>query len=207
MAFGKKEVNYFELLSGMVACSHTAAQRLEQMLKNYTDVEKQADEIHDIEHQGDQLLHSLVAELNRAFITPIDREDILQIADGIDSITDAIEDVANLFDMLSIESVQDEAKEMAVLTVRCSHALCKAIGEFQHFKHSKLLNEMIVDVNHIEEEGDRLHRRVVKALYRNKDLQTLEIIKWKEIYDAMENILDTCEDVADMLEGLVVKNG
>ncbi len=200
-------MNYFEVFNQMAECSVQAAQRLDDMMRNYTDIHAKADAIHDIEHKSDNLFHEMTSELNRAFITPIDREDILHIADAIDSITDAIEDVSNLFDMLSITDVQPEAMSMAKLIIRGCEALLEAIREFQQFKHPKKLVSLIIEVNHVEEEGDKVHRGVIKSLYQNKTLDTLTIVKWKEIYDTMETVLDSCEDVADMLEGLAIKNG
>ena len=202
-----KEMNYFEVFNNMAVCTLEAAKKLEDMLGNYSDVGAKADAIHDIEHRSDNLFHEMTRELNRAFITPIDREDILQIADGIDSITDAIEDVSNLFDMLSIDVVEPEAFDMAKLIIRGAEALLEAIREFHQYKQPKKLTQLIIEVNHVEEEGDRVHRRVIRALYQSKTLDVLTIVKWKEIYDMMETVLDSCEDVADMLEGLAIKNG
>ncbi len=203
----KQDINYFEVFNRMADCTKLAAEKLLDMLRNYTDVAAKADAVHDVEHSCDGLFHEMRTELNRAFITPIDREDIMQIADGIDSITDAIEDVANLFDMLSISAVLPEAVTMAELIVRATDALAVAVKEFQQYKNSKKLGSLLIEVNHLEEEGDRLHRGVIKALYRNASLDVLTIVKWKEIFDMEESVLDACEDVADMLEGLAIKNG
>lgn len=203
----KAEFNYFEQLTNMVRCSLRAAQKLHDLMQDFTHITEKADAIHDIEHEGDGMLHDLVHALNTSFVTPIDREDLLSIGSGVDTITDLIEDVANLFDMLSIDTMQPEAKAMAQMIVRCCEALVVVTGEFHLFKQSKKLTGMVIDVNHLEEEGDRLHRRVIKQLYANKSMDTLDIIKWKELYDAMEEVLDACEDVADTLEGLAVKNG
>lgn len=206
MAIGK-DINYFEVFNSMADCLIRSAKQLYDMTVNFRDVKEKADGVHAIEHEADELLHDMVYQLNRAFITPIDREDILQIGNGIDSIIDAIEDVANLFDMLSIREMMPQAVGFAELIVRSSEALSLAINEFRQFKKTKNLNSLVINVNKIEEEGDRLHRRLIKELYENQKLTVLDIIKWKEIFDNMERVLDGCEDVADMLEGLSVKNG
>jgi predicted phosphate transport protein (TIGR00153 family) len=200
-------MNYFEVFNSMAECLKRASTQLLDMVTDFTDIEKKADIVHNTEHEADGLLHDMVYQLNRAFITPIDREDIMALANGIDNIIDAIEDVANLFDMLSIKSILPEAVDFVRLIVKSSDALAIAIKEFQQFKHTKKLNELVIDVNRIEEEGDKLHRGFIKNLYKNNSaLTVLEIIKWKEIYDNMEHVLDGCEDIADMLEGLSVKN-
>ena len=147
----------------------------------------------------------IMRELNRSFITPIDREDIVSIANELDDITDTIEDVANLFDIMGITHVRPEALEMARLILEGCDALYNAIAEFSQFKSSKNLNDLIIKVNHAEEEGDRTHRSVLKEMYRSEK-DPITLMKWKELFDAMENVLDNCEDVADLLDGLVIKN-
>lgn len=201
----KKETNYFDILNQMVNCSYRAAVQLDEMMHNFTNVAKKAEDVHAIEHEADLLLHGLIKQLNSAFITPIDREDLLSVGNSIDSITDSIEDVANSFDMLSIKVVQEPALEMAALAKSTCLALVEAVKEFEVFRNSKKLNAHVIEVNRLEEKGDALYRSTVKALY-NSDMPVLEIIKWKEIYDYMEKIFDLCEDVADMLEATAMKN-
>ena len=207
MIFGKsKETNYFEILYKMAECSHRAAVQLDEMLHNFTDVAKKADMIHNTEHEADSLLHDLVRILNTAFITPIDREDLIAIGNSIDSITDSIEDVANLFDMFSIEKVESPAYAMSELAKLITKSLVDAVKEFEQFRNSKKLNNLIIEVNRLEEKGDVLHRSTMKALFKNEDKSGLDIVKWKDVYDNMERIYDMCEDVADALEGIAVKN-
>ena len=121
----------------MAECSHQAAIQLDEMMHNFTDVSRKADEIHDTEHKGDRMLHELVRALNIAFITPIDREDLIAIGHGIDSITDSIEDVANLFDMFSINKVETPALAMSELAKDITRALAEAVREFEQFRSSK----------------------------------------------------------------------
>ncbi|HHU77462.1 MAG: DUF47 domain-containing protein [Caldicoprobacterales bacterium] len=207
MKFGKrKETNYFEILHNMAQCAHKAAIQLDELMHNYTDVAKKAEDIHTTEHEADSLLHVLVRALNAAFITPIDREDLIEIGNTIDSITDSIEDVANLFDVFSIEKVEPAALEMAELAKSITKAVADAVEEFELFKNSKKLNSLIIEVNKMEEKGDKLHRSSIKALFSSNDKSDLDIVKWKDIYDNLERIYDMCEDVADALEGIAVKN-
>ncbi|NLU35435.1 MAG: DUF47 domain-containing protein [Clostridiales bacterium] len=207
MKFGKrKETNYFEILYKMAECSNQVAIQLDELLHNYTDVTRKVDEIHEAEHEADKLLHNLVRALNIAFITPIDREDLIAIGHGIDSITDSIEDVANLFDMYSIKEVEPAALDMSELAKDITRSLTAAVKEFEQFRSSKKLHGLIVEVNRMEEKGDVLHRSNVKALFDNNHKSDLDKIKWKDIYDSMERIYDMCEDVADIMEGIAVKN-
>jgi predicted phosphate transport protein (TIGR00153 family) len=207
MIFGKrKDMNYFKLLSEMADCSCRASVLLDDILRDFNNVPEKAEAVHAIEHEADKLLHKLVRDLNSAFITPIDREDLLQIASAIDSITDSIEDVTNLFDMLSIKKVEEEAFAMGELAMSICTALKEAVNEFELFRSSQKLSQYVIEVNHLEEKGDMLYRSAVKSLYKNAHMSVLDIVKWKEIYDNMERIYDSCEDVADMLEATAIKN-
>ncbi len=201
----EKEINYYDVFINMASCSLEAAIQLEELLQDFTCVPEKAEAIHATEHRADNLLHDMIIKLNQAFITPIDREDIMHLTDKIDSITDLIEDTSNLFDVFSISAVRPEASLMASLIVKSCQTLHKAVVEFKSFKVSKALKEHIIEVNRLEEEGDRLHRKIIKELYC-ADCPTIEIIKWKEIYDTMEDVLDLCEDTADLLENVTVKN-
>ncbi|MDR0916479.1 MAG: DUF47 family protein [Oscillospiraceae bacterium] len=201
----KKNYNYFEQFEKQMQLCETAAEQLVDMLADYTDTHNKAERIHDTEHKADELLHGLMQELNRSFVTPIDREDIVQLANALDDIADSIEDIANLFDMMSIEVVKPEAKEMSRLIIEGSRALSALVSEFHLFKSSKKLTDLIIKVNDIETKGDVLHRSVMKEMFKH-ETDAVEIIKWQQIFDNMEDALDNMEDVADLIDGLVIKN-
>jgi len=201
----KNAFNFYGQLLMLSGHGKKAAQLLANMLEDYTDVAVRAEEIHVVEHEADMCLHTMMNELNRSFITPIDREDLVGLTNELDDIVDSIEDVANLFDMYGIEEVRQEARTMADLILRGCEALYQAVEEFAHFKNSKKLHNYTIQVNQVEEDGDRMHRSLIKALFRT-ELSVIDLIKWKEIYDAMEAVLDDCEDVASQLDGVVIKN-
>ncbi|MDR0838453.1 MAG: DUF47 family protein [Oscillospiraceae bacterium] len=201
----KKNYNYFEQFEKQMALCEKAAEQLVEMLEDYTDVQNKAEKIHDTEHHADEQLHELMHELNRSFVTPIDREDIVQVANAFDDITDTIEDVANLLDVMSIEDVKPEAKEMAKLILEGSRSLSTLVSEFHLFKSSKKLNDLIIEVNDVEAKGDVLHRSVLKKMFRDEK-DAIQLMKWKQIFDTMEETLDYIEDVADLIDGLVIKN-
>jgi len=202
----KKQINYFSILESMADCTNRAAVKLDGMLKDYTSISSKVDEIHQIEHECDKHLHGMRIALNSAFITPLDPEDLMVIGNLIDSMIDAIEDVAGSFDMFSILQVQDGALEVSGLIVSAADAVVHAMHEFADFKHSKKLSGYIIEINRLEEQGDAFYRRTIKSLYRNKDMTPIEVTKWKQIYDLMELVLNCSEDVADMVEGLAIKN-
>lgn len=201
----KRDINYFDILITASEFSHKVAVALDALLKDYTDVKRKAEAIHDLEHAADKECHQLLDALNVAFITPIDREDIYQMIRYIDDITDLIEDVANRLAMFDIKVVRQDAIPLGELIVRTTAELEEALHEFKIFKKSKKLRDLIRDINTREEEGDKLYRSHVRTLFTD-GTPVIDVIKWKDIYDDMENVLDACEDVANIMEGVVMKN-
>ncbi|MDR0861419.1 MAG: DUF47 family protein [Oscillospiraceae bacterium] len=201
----KKSYNYFEQFEKQMELCEKSAAQLVAMLEDYTDIHTKAQEIHATEHQADMCLHELMRELNRSFVTPIDREDIVQISNALDDITDSIEDVSNMFDVMSIEVVKPEAKTMSLLIHEACQALSALVSEFPRFKNSKNITELVVKVNRVEESGDITYRGIIKEMFLHEK-DAIELMKWKEIFDTMEDVIDNCEDVAALLDGLVIKN-
>jgi len=202
----KKDLNYFDVLITATQYSYQTARQLNDLFADYQNVPQKAKAIHDLEHAADHECHRLCEALNVAFITPIDREDIYSLIKSIDDITDLIEDVSNRFDMFNVSAVRPEAIKLGQMMERATKMLAELMVSFKNFKKNKAqIHELVKEVNTIEEEGDRLYRDMVKGLFLyEKDV--LEVIKWKDIYDDMENVLDACEDVADIVQGVVMKN-
>lgn len=202
---GKKDVNYFDLFVDAARVCYKGAEQLQNLVKDNEDTLTEIAAIHEIEREGDELYHTIYDHLNRSFITPIEREDILQMARYIEETIDAIDEVAIMFNMLSINLARPEAKELVNLIVKSCKALLDATIEFKNFKRSKKLTPLLVQINHIEEEGDRLYQSAVKTLF-SKETNILEVIKWENIFNTMEDVLDASENVADVMEGVIVKN-
>lgn len=201
----KKEENYFDMFVVSVDFNCQIAGKLLELVDNYTDIEKKVNEIHDIEHKADEHYHKIFSQLSKSFITPIEREDILSLSQSIDNITDAVEGLAFSFYMLNIKKLRPDIKPFAELIIKSCNYLKIAMNEFKQFKKSQTLNQKIVEVNNTEEEGDRFYHNAVRKLF-SEEKDTREIIVWREIYDGLERCLDACEDVADNLEGIVLKN-
>ena len=147
----------------------------------------------------------LTNELYDAFITPIDREDILVISERIDDILDGINGVTYLFENLVIEKMRPETDVFVDMIVTAAKGVHTATGEFPKFKHSKTLKSMIDEVNTIESEADRLYSRLKKDLF-TEEKDPIEVIKWKEIYERLEAIINNSEDAVDIIDGMVIKN-
>lgn len=203
----KKGDDYFDTFVKLVEYSCKAADLLNDIMNNFNadQLREKMNEMHEIEHGGDTERHAMIRRLSREFITPIDREDIMSLADAIDDVTDTIEDVLLRLYMFNIRSVKDHAKKMSGIIVRCCNALKQAVEEFRSFQKSKVLHDLVVEVNVLEEEGDRLYTDAVRHLYVNSK-NVVEIMAWDQTYDYLENCCDACEEVANVIEYIVLKN-
>ena len=198
--------NYFDGFIKMSEKAKECADYLSNSMNSYdkNTLEKQTEEIHDIEHRSDLIKHEIMANLVKEFLPPIEREDITNIIHYLDNVVDNIEDILVKMYILNLDSVTDEALEFSKLIVSCVDMLSKCVEEFSNYKKSKKLKELIVEVNSIEEEGDRLYIKTMRDLYKNDN--TDYIIRWSKIYGLMEKCLDSCETVADDLEVVMLKN-
>lgn len=198
--------NYFDGFIKMSEKAKECADYLSNSMNSYdkNTLEKQTEEIHDIEHRSDLIKHEIMANLVKEFLPPIEREDITNIIHYLDNVVDNIEDILVKMYILNLDSVTDEALEFSKLIVSCVEMLAKCVEEFPNYKKSKKLKELIVEVNSIEEEGDRLYIKTMRDLYKNDNIDY--IIRWSKIYDLMEKCLDSCETVADELEVVMLKN-
>jgi len=200
-----KEDKFFELFRSTAKIACEGSEMLVEFMRDEVFSEEKLKEIKEIEHAGDRIQHKILEQLNKSFITPFDREDIYFIAKSMDDIIDCIEYTASRFIMLNVNSATEQARELADLIVVCCKEVTYIMEELKNMKNSKIMAKKIIEVNRLEEEGDKLSRKAIKNLFRS-DLAVLDIIKWREIYEALENALDACEDVANAVEGVVMKN-
>lgn len=200
-----KNDDYFNMFVVSAEYTCTAANSLLDLITNCTDIENKVNEIHRIEHEADIHFHKIFEQLNKSFITPIEREDILLLANNLDNITDSIEDIAYRFLMFDITTVSDEAIKFVDIIIRSCNELKIALTEFNKFKKSNIIAQKILEVNNCEEEGDRLYHSTIRKLFMNSK-EPIEIMKWREIFEKMEDCLDSCEDTANALEGIIMKN-
>jgi len=203
----KRSEDYFDTFVKLVEYSCQAADLLNDIMNNFNAeiLREKMNEMHEIEHAGDTERHVMIRKLSKEFITPIDREDIMLLADAIDDVTDTIEDVLLRLYMFNILSIKDYAKKMAEIIVNCCNALKQALKEFHDFQKSKILHELIVEVNVLEEKGDKLYTEAVHSLYVNSK-NVVEIMAWDQTYDYLENCCDACEEVANVIENIILKN-
>ena len=203
----KQDSFYYENFSECAACACQAAHYLEDALKNFKPegLSSMLDELHQVEHAADEKKHELSNVLARAFITPIEREDILLLSQSIDEITDKIEDVMLRLWCNNIQSIRPDAIELGAVLINCCEELRLLLDEFADFRKSKKLRDYIIHINTMEEQADKLFIESMRRLHTTCT-DPLEIISWREIYIYMEKCADACEHVADAVESVIMKN-
>ena len=203
----KQDKFYYQNLIEAAEIAEKAAEYLVECLEQYDPekLEEKLIKMHEYEHAGDEKKHEMSRALAKAFVTPVDREDLAQISQNIDEVADAIEEVLQRFYMDQIKTATPESVEFAKKLVDCCTQMKNMLGEFENFKKPVKLHQMVVDLNHAEEECDQLYLRACLAV-RKSTTDALEIFFWREIYEKMEDCADACEHVGDCIETVVMKN-
>lgn len=207
MARKKKGFDYFAALVALADKTAEAGQELLKIVEDYhlEQVVAEGQIIHRLENEGDEIVHEIMLELDRSFITPIDREDIMLITEQIDDVLDGINAITYQFDNFLISEMRPKTTEIVSCIVEATTGLAVVTQEFSKFKHSKKLKEMIIHVNTVEGRGNILYNTLVKELF-SKEKDVLEVIKWKELYRRFEEVIDMSEKAVNVLAGLVIKN-
>src|ERR1700757_2113331 len=200
--FAPRDRAYFELFEEAGRNAVRAADLLEQLLVNYPDTRELAGEILECEHEGDRITHDIIDRLNHTFVTPIDREDILALASALDDIVDYIEEVADYLGLYKIEAPMDQAIKLAHVLLQASRQIEEAIPRLRGFRD---ISHFTVEINRLENEGDRITREAVASLFDN-GIDPMVVIRWKDVFERLEEAIDAAERVANILEGIVIKN-
>jgi len=181
------------------------AERLKDLLEQFDDLRGRVRAIEEVEHKGDTLTHEIIKKLNTSFVTPIDREDILALASSLDDVIDLIEAAATRMLLFKVTEVTPHAKELGFLILKCVQELHKGISHLPSSKGRDHVYEHCVEVNSLENEADRVCRDAIAYLFEHEK-DPVSILKWKEIYETLETATDRCEDAANVLEGVALKN-
>jgi predicted phosphate transport protein (TIGR00153 family) len=200
--FIPREVQFFDLFEQQSQYIIRAAQLLHDLLHNFADARAKAHAIKEVEHQGDQVTHEVVKRLNTTFITPIDREDIHDLATRLDDVLDYIEAAAERLVVYRIKEPTSPSRAMAEVIVQQAYAMDRAIKCLRTMDPG--FHEHAVEVNRLENSADNLLRDSLAALFEAQG-DPIEVIKWKEIYETMETVTDRCEDVVNVIEGIILK--
>ena len=206
-SFKPKEDKFYKLFLEAAQNVNDGAIILREGLDSLADKELNVSKIEVLEHKGDRLVNIVVKELNESFITPFDREDIYSLIKKLDDVLDLINSTMHRFLMYDIKESTEEAKQLADMILACTkHNLELMNGLNSVGNKKRCIKEKIACIHQIESEADRLFRKTMSELFKN-EINPIEIIKWKEIYQILENTIDKCEKIANTVEGVVIKNG
>ncbi|MGC8928672.1 MAG: DUF47 domain-containing protein [Myxococcota bacterium] len=202
-----KEIDFFEYFDRIATTIDRGLELFEKTVKNYNNCDFNVcnSELKEIEHEADTLVHLTIEALNKTFLTPIDREDIQSLVKKIDDILDLTQATMLRFDMYKIKSITPEFISLTEVLRLSFVELHKAVLEMRDFKNREKIQKHCIEINRLENEGDsRLRNAITKLFAEEQD--PINIIKWKEIYENIEMAIDRCEDVANVIEGIVLKN-
>ncbi len=200
--FAPRDRIYFELFEEAGQNILRASSLLAELLDEYPDNRQLAGEILDLEHEGDRITHDIIDRLNHTFVTPIDREDILALASALDDIVDFTEEVADYLGLYKIEAPMDQAIKLARVLKAASAQIAEAMPLLRSFRD---ISRYTVEINRLENEGDRITREAVASLF-DGGIDPMVVIRWKDIFERLEAAIDAAERVANILEGIVIKN-
>jgi uncharacterized protein len=204
MAF-KKDDKFMVLLSQIAENLQDSGNYMaDYKIKNVSDLKTFSETMKEYESKGDTYIHTIIKELNRAFITPIEREDILQLANSMDDVLDGFEECSALFDMHSIVNIDEYMVKFVEALQKCTHEIKKAV-ELLSKKKLLQIREHVIKIKDYETNCDGIYRQSIKHLF-SVEKDPIRIIQYKEIYEAFENIADDCQEVANTLETIIMKN-
>lgn len=197
-----REDSFFKMFADQAENVHSGAKALVELLNSYTNVERQVHLMKEIEHKGDDITHRLINKLDQSFVTPMDREDIHELCSKVDDVLDLADAVAGRLIVYRVSQIRPGVADLARTLMDCTDQMVKAMSKLE--KHDGIL-EYCIEINRLENEGDRQSRALIAQLFE-QERNPVEIIKWKEIIEVLETAIDKCEDVANVIESVVLKN-
>jgi predicted phosphate transport protein (TIGR00153 family) len=200
--FAPKEREFFDLFEEAGANIVRATELLERMLERWPDHGGLSRDIVVCEQEGDRITHDIIQRLNSTFVTPIDREDIYALASSLDDIVDFVEEVADFMALYRIEAPMEQAQHMTRILHESARQISQAIPRLRSFKD---IHHYTIEVNRLENEGDRVVREALASLFE-RGIDPMMVIRWKDIFERLEDGIDSTEKTANILEGIVIKN-
>ena len=199
-------MEFYDLFEEGTSNLVVAAKKLVDFFDHYENVEEKAKEIKALEHEGDVITHEIIARVHRSFVTPIDREDITLLAHSLDDVMDFIEAAGRTAYLYHIAQPREPARELARIVVEMAVKLNEVVPRLRHRDQFPWILQQCVEINTLENEADDVQHAALAELFEVCSADTCEVIKWREIYGHLENATDRGEDVANVLEGIVLKN-
>ena len=199
-----QDKHFFNMLDNVSQNVLDGSSAFLEMLKNYENIEEKCQKIKDVEHKGDDFVHEIFEELNKTFITPIDHDDISKLASAFDDILDNIEGAAIMFVLFDIQIPEHNMIKLAEVVHNQTVELRHALSDLRKIKNSRQIEKICIEVNRLENVADDIYKPSVADLFKAKD--AIYILKLKDIYDRIEEASDRCEDAANVISDIVVKN-
>ena len=197
-----RDEDFFTLFKKQGELVHQSCDQLHEMMERFDRLEERAREMKEVEHQGDLVTHEIFERLNRTFITPLDREDIHGLASGLDDVMDAAEAIGSRLVLFNVSAGTPAAVQLTRVLAECGRQIEKAVDGLRDFKG---LMAFTIEINRLENEADILSRDAVADLFSGRH-DLLDVMRWKEIYGRLEGAADRCEDVANVIEAIVLKS-
>ena len=201
--FAPKEREFFDLFEEAGANAVRAAALLAQLLHEWPEHGELQRDIVVCEHEGDRITHDIIQRLNQTFVTPFDREDIIALASGLDDVVDWIEEVSDFLSIYRIEAPMGQAQDLTGVLVKSCEQLAQGLEPLPDFKD---LDKYWIEIHRLENEGDRLLRSALAALFDRDGIDPMVVIRWKDIFERLEHAIDATETAMNILEGVVIKN-
>jgi hypothetical protein len=201
-----RNAKFYDLFEKQTANLVVAAEKLVDLFDNYEDVEVKTKQLKILEHQGDAWTHEIMARVHRTFVTPIDREDIILLAHTIDGVMDFIEAAGRTAFLYHIDQPTERCRQLASIVARVAYQLNDVLPRLRHRDQFEQILQQCVEINSLENEADDVHHAALAELFDTCSTNACEVIKWREIYQHMEDATDRAEDVANIVEGIVLKH-
>ena len=203
----KENYNYFNEFITLTDYIVESANTLKEIMENFNLEKLNTDihEVHRLENEADKIVHKMRGYLIKDFLPPIDREDIALISNKLDNIEDGIDEILINVKILDITEIKSEVIELIEILVKCTVAVREMFIDFNNLKNIELINEKVIQVNKLEELGDRAYEKLMTLLYKNEK-DPIKLIKWTNIYNCLEETIDSCEEIGDCIEDIVMKN-
>ena len=199
------EEKFFDLFEQQAKSLQTGTQIFKELVSNWVPDHPGVQKLRELEHECDITTHEILDKLNRTFVTPLDREDIHHLAGQLDDVMDEIQAISERMVLFRIQSTTPDLLEQATVLDEAVSNVLKAVESIRNLNRPRRILDYCIEINRLENRGDRTFERAIGHLFNNSS-DPVEIIKWKELYDSTEYAIDKCEDIANIIEGIVVKH-
>ena len=203
----KEKYNYFNEFIDLTDYIVKSADILKDMIDNYDleKLDKCIEEIHNLEHSSDRIVHKMREYLIKDFLPPIDREDIATIANKLDDIEDGIDEIAINIRIFNVKKIREDSLDIVDIVVKSANAVKGVFEVLSNLKDIETIKSKVIVVNRLEEQGDRTYERIMSNLYK-EEKDPIELINWTNLYNCFENTIDSCEQISDCIQDVIMKN-